>query len=118
MAKNGETVSPVIAFRMRRRADYDALMEKARAAGMKPSEFLRDVVLANKTQIVARKKPTVDRVRMLRLFAKTSNNMNQIAHRINADHLRGKLNEGTYDELLYQLEVIGNYLRVSLQNVD
>lgn len=118
MAKNGRAATPVIAFRMKTREEYDALKAKMDASGMRASEFMRDVVLGNKTQIVARKQPSVDRVRMLRLYAKTSNNMNQIAHRINADHLRGKLSEGTYGELLYQLEVIANYLRVNLQNVD
>lgn len=118
MAKNGGATTPVIAFRMKTRDEYDSLKAKIDASGMRPSEFMRDVVLSNRTQIVARKQPSVDRVRVLRLFAKTSNNMNQIAHRLNSDHLRGKLNEGTYEQLLYQLEVIANYLRVNSQNVD
>jgi hypothetical protein len=66
----------------------------------------------------AKPKASVDRKRMLHIFAKTSNNLNQIAHRANSEHVQGKLSEATYDQLLYQLQIIARYLKTSLNHVD
>jgi hypothetical protein len=55
---------------------------------------------------------------LLYIFNKTSNNLNQIAHRANSEHVRGKLSEATYEQLLTQLQLIGQYLKATLNKVD
>jgi hypothetical protein len=52
------------------------------------------------------------------VFNKTSNNLNQIAHRANAEHVRGELSEATYAQLLDQLQMISRYLKATLGKVD
>lgn len=106
-----------IAFRLTP-ADREAYLAKVAASGLTQSEFFRQAVLTNKTKVIARPKASADRKQMLHVFAKTSNNINQIAHRANSDHLQGKLSEATYDQLLYQLQVIARYLKASLNHVD
>jgi hypothetical protein len=67
---------------------------------------------------VARPKASADRRRLLYLFNKTSNNINQLAHRANADHLGGVLSESGYESILDQLELIVRYLKATLPHVD
>jgi predicted DNA-binding protein len=59
-----------------------------------------------------------DKRRALFLLNKTSNNINQLAHRANADHLADKINAGTYADILYQLERIQRLLKQTLPYVD
>lgn len=117
MPKHKGGLGQPISFRLAP-ADREAYLEKVRASGLSQSDFFREVVLANRTKIVARPKASEDRKQMLRIFAKTSNNMNQIAHRANSEHVQGKLSEHTYEQMLYQLETIASYLRATLGHVD
>lgn len=103
-----------VSFRLTE-ADHAAWLAKVEASGMSPSDFFRDAVLTNKTQIVARKKATKDTTRLQYLFNKTSNNMNQLAYRANADHLAGKLSEATYAAILAELSAIRRALLDGLQ---
>lgn len=98
--------------------DYATFIEKVKASGMTKSEFFREAILKNRTQIVARKTASEDRKRLLHIFDKAGNNLNQIAHRANREHQQGKLSEHTYEQLLYQLETIAGYLRATLRHVD
>jgi hypothetical protein len=56
--------------------------------------------------------------RLLYLFSKASNNINQLAHRANADHLAGKLSEQTYEDILYNLELIARYMKATTTHAD
>jgi len=112
-----EGLSQPISFRLTA-ADREAYLEKVAASGLTQSEFFRQAVLTNRTQIVARPVASVDRKRLLYVFNKTSNNLNQIAYRANAEHLRGKLSEATYVKLVEQLQMISRYLKVTLGKVD
>ncbi|KWE97892.1 plasmid mobilization protein [Burkholderia ubonensis] len=93
-------------------------MAKVRASGLTSSEFLREAVIGNRTTIVAKPKASIDRKRVLFVFNKTSNNLNQLAHRANADHVSGKLSEASYLKLLDQLQMISRYLKATLPHVD
>jgi hypothetical protein len=117
MPKHQGGLGKPIAFRLSP-ADREAYLAKVAESGLTQSEFFRQVVVANKTTVVAKPKASVDRKRMLHIFAKTSNNLNQIAHRANSEHVQGKLSEATYDQLLYQLQIIARYLKTSLNHVD
>lgn len=93
-------------------ADHSAYMAKCREAGLTRSEFLRDCVLRNRTKVLARAAPpSADMRRVLFLWGKTSNNMNQLAHRAHADNLAGILSEATYCSILSELNAIAQQLK-------
>ena len=75
------------------------------------SQWLREAVLANRTQVVARRKPTPDYKRLLFLANKASNNINQLAYRVNADHLAGKVSEKTYESVLLELHALTRFFK-------
>lgn len=117
MPKHKGGLSAPISFRLLPEV-REQWLEKVEASGMTQSEFFREAVIGNKTTVIARKKASVDKMRLLQVYAKTSNNMNQIAHRANSEHVQGKLSESTYEQILYQLETIATYLRTTLNHVD
>ncbi|WP_233860056.1 plasmid mobilization protein [Paraburkholderia sp. HD33-4] len=114
---DGTGLGKPIAFRLSE-ADREAYLAKVAASGLTQSEFFRLAVLTNRTQVIARPASSADRKRLLYVFNKTSNNLNQIAHRANAEHLRGTLSEATYDQLLVQLQIVSRYLKSVLAKVD
>jgi len=103
---DAEKLSKTIAFRITA-MDYLAYQKKFLASGLSQSEFFRKHVLTNSTQVVARSK-NADRA--IFLLLKASNNLNQLAHRANTDHLTGKLSESTYTSILSQLSQLNNHM--------
>jgi len=99
-------------------ADHAAYLAKVEASGMKPSEFFRDAVLENKTQIIARPKASPERGRLLYLMNKASNNINQLAHRANVDHLAGVISEATYNRIISELHMMSHYMKAIIKDVD
>lgn len=95
--------------------DHAAYLAKCHAAGLTRSEFLRECVLRNRTQVVActNVPPNRDKLRVLFLLGKTSNNINQLAYRANSDHLAGILSESTYWSILLELNAITKILKES-----
>jgi len=116
-SNGGKGLGKPIAFRLSR-ADRAVYLEKVAASGLTQSEFFRQAVLTNRTQVIARPKASDDRKRLLYVFNKTSNNLNQIAHRANSEHVRGKLSEATYEQMLDQLQMISRYLKATLAQVE
>lgn len=114
--KHGDEPSKPVSFRLAE-SERLAYLAKCEAAGLSPSDFFRECVLTNKTQIIARPKASADRERLLFLVNKTSNNMNQLAYRANSDHLAGKLTEVKYEVILENLELIARFLKASIDNV-
>ena len=115
--ETAEKLTEPVSFRLAK-ADHAAFVAKVQASGMKESAFLRDCVLGNKTQIVAKPKANSDTRRLLYLSNKVSNNVNQLAHRVNTDHLAGKINEAAYERLLMELQAVTQFMKATLQNVD
>lgn len=99
-------------------ADYLAWLAKVHASGLTRSEFFRECVLTNRTQVVARPKASADKTRLLYLASKASNNANQLAHRANADHLAGIVSESTYQSILYELQTLNTFLKAWVSHVD
>lgn len=99
-------------------SDHAAYRAKFVASGLTQSEFFRDHVLTNTTQVIAAKRGSLDAKKMVYLFTTISNNINQLAHRVNADHLAQKNSEDTYSALCASLDVIENQLQRVLNNVD
>lgn len=113
----GEKLTKPVSFRLTA-ADHAAYLAKVRASGLKPSEFFRECVLQNRTQIVARPKPSPERSQLVYLMNKAGNNINQLAHRANADHLAGFVSEATYTRILAQLEMLARYMKSAVKDAD
>ena len=115
--KHGAGLSKPVSFRLSE-PDFLAYQEKVRASGLSASDFFRDAVLTNRTQIVARPKASGDKRRALYLLNKAGNNINQLAHRANAAHQAGTLSEKTLEGILDNLELIARYLKATVSHVD
>ncbi|GCB06670.1 plasmid mobilization relaxosome protein MobC [Ralstonia sp. SET104] len=102
-------LTKTVAFRLIE-DDYAAYRAKVAASGMEQSEFFREHVLNNTTQVIARPVASADSKRAVFLLQKASNNINQLAHRANADHLAGVLSENTFAAILAQLERLNDFL--------
>lgn len=94
-------------------AERAGLIEKAGAAGMTPAEYVRLVLVSNKTEIVVRP-ASRDYDRLQYLVNKAGNNLNQLAHRAHVDHLAGTVSEKTYAGILAELQMLGRVLRATL----
>lgn len=110
-------LSKPISFRLSE-ADREAYLQKVKESGLTQSEFFRQAVLTNRTQLVARLKATPHRERLLFIFSKTSRDIEQLARQANVDHERGALSEAAYMQVLDRLQLIGRYLKATLANVD
>lgn len=105
--------SRTVSFRLAE-SDFAAFRLKSEVANMTATEFFRDCILANKTQVVARPVANKDYERLLFVFNKSSNNLNQLAYRANTDHLAGMLSEKTYLSILDNLELIARYMKAGI----
>ena len=101
--------SKVVSFRLTL-DDYAAYKSKFNASGLSQSEFFRQHVLTNTTKVVAKSKPDANLDRMVFLFQKTSNNINQLAHRANSENLSGVLSDKTFTAINSQLEQLNRWL--------
>jgi hypothetical protein len=104
-----EKLNHTVAFRL---TDGDFLRYKRKfsASGFNQSEFFREHVLYNTTQVVARPVTSVDTRRAVFLLQKASNNVNQLAHRANSEYLTGQVSEHTYVAILDQLQQLNNFM--------
>ncbi|HHV7521266.1 TPA: plasmid mobilization protein [Burkholderia orbicola] len=92
--------------------------DKVARSGLSSSEFLRDCILTNRTQIVERPRVTVERQRIMYVVNKTGNNLNQLAHVANTARVSGHLSESTFAALVDELEMITQLLKAHLHRVD
>lgn len=99
---------------------YSRLVEKCDSAGLTRSEWLRDCVLENRTEVIARNTMTTDAREVLRVFRNIANNNNQIAHRANADNLAGILSDSVYmliiEAIQEQTRILKGALRAVIDN--
>lgn len=99
-------------------ADHAAWLAKVKASGLTRSEFFRDCVLTNRTHVVARPVASPDKIRLLFLANKASNNVNQVAHRANSDHQAGLISEATYSSILFELQALNRFIKAAARDVD
>jgi hypothetical protein len=104
-----EKLNHTVAFRLTD-GDFLRYQRKFSASGFKQSEFFREHVLCNTTQVVARPVASVDTKRAVFLLQKASNNVNQLAHRANSEYLTGQVSEHTYLAILGQLQQLNNFM--------
>lgn len=109
MAKDKSELTRVYSFRTTEEGGA-AWDKKIARSGYTKSEFFRKAVQDNQTEIVEKPVATRDAKRAVFLLAKASNNLNQIAHRINAEHRAGKLSESTFARILDRLDQLNQLL--------
>lgn len=114
MRTESERLSRPVAFRLTQ-SDYKKWLEKVESSGRKPSEFFRDCVLQNRTQVVAR---TGEQMQILRLVSAASNNINQLARAANSARLSGAVSETLYAGMLAELQAISDELKGRMRNAD
>jgi hypothetical protein len=92
---------------------------KIRSSGMNKSRFFDEAITNNQTVVSPPKNPhvpkpkrTVDEQKIIALLNYISVNVNQIAHRINADHKAGGVKDYVYVDALDALESIANTAKV------
>ncbi|HDM8225462.1 TPA: mobilization protein [Vibrio campbellii] len=99
--------------------EYEKFSDKAKAANLTLTEYLRRAVLSDETVIKANKpKASKDKSQLLYLYNKTSNNMNQLAHQTNTYHQQGALNSKQFNQILASLITIRNLLKSGVEQVD
>ena len=104
-----EKLNRTVAFRLTD-GDFLGYKKKFSASGLKQSEFFREHVLSNTTQVVARPVASADARRAVYLLQKASNNINQLAHRANSEHLAGVLSDTTFLSIVSQLEQLNQFM--------
>lgn len=106
---DSEKLTKTVAFRLTD-GDYVAYKRKFGASGMTQSEFFREHVLTNTTQVIAKSVASTDSKRAVFLLHKASNNINQLAHLANSENVAGFLSEGTFKNIISQLERLNDLL--------
>lgn len=89
--------------------EYSKLLDHARNSGYNISEYFRNIILKNKTTVVAKE----DSIKIIYHLNKTGNNINQIAHGINRAFLNGKVSEDLFVKYLREL----NFIRQQQRNI-
>lgn len=113
--KLGTEAGKPISFRLAE-SDRLAYLDKCKAAGLSPSDFFRECILTNRTEVIARPQVSKDYRQLLFLYAKASNNINQIAAGANSNNVAGKASEQTYQAILHELETLNFFLKVNLKS--
>ena len=94
---------------------YEKLMKEL---GIGKTEFFRALILSrfDKVEVPEKKsKTTPDFKKCLFYFNKSSNNLNQIAHRLNKENLNGIITDSMVRKCLFELITIREILQGALQ---
>ncbi|MEE1981506.1 plasmid mobilization protein [Shewanella xiamenensis] len=106
-----------VSFRIPNDAHAD-FSDKAKNANMSLTDYFKEAIINDKSVVMAKQQQPRDRKELLFLFSKTSNNLNQIAHRAHTDNLRGVLSERSYQMIIAQLNAIRFELLEGITNAD
>ncbi|HHH1744155.1 TPA: plasmid mobilization relaxosome protein MobC [Yersinia enterocolitica] len=83
-----------------------------------PSEFFRNCVMTNATEIIVKSPLTDDGKVALFLLKNIANNVNQMAKAINTALLAGLINDALAEQILKQLSLIIEHSKLEQSNVD
>lgn len=112
--KEKEPLSNVHAFRVND-TDDAKLKRNVEKSGRTKSELFRLFFIENEIVITPSLRPTAPKppkpqsahdAKLLFLLAQISNNVNQIAHRLNSDHKAGIIKPGTYESIQSELLIL------------
>jgi len=140
-----EKLGPVIAFRLpeTKHGEYQAA---ALAAGVSLSAVVRQCLAESSPQIIVGEgerrrpislsemermaaaaavvkkikppKPSEEKRRLIYLFNKASNNLNQLAHTANAAELAGTVTPATYAGILAELQTLADVMKKAIRDAD
>lgn len=91
------------------------LEELRKKAGINKSRFYSQVLLSKNPVF---KEASQHFLRMLFLYNKSSNNLNQLAHQVNSSHRRGLVSDSVYAKWLNTLISIESLLLAGISNAD
>lgn len=113
--KGTDSKTKVFGFRLAE-SEGEMYDNKLKELGMSRSEFFRQ---AFRNLNVTFEAPTKDYERLLFIFNKSSNNLNQLAHRVHSTHLKsGVISESLYIKWLNELVSIRELLRAGVSDAD
>jgi hypothetical protein len=87
----GKGLTERLAFRVSGE-EHAALVAKAQQAGLPVSEYLRECIVGNRTQVIER---SVVRA-LLRELSAIGNNINQLARQNHMDHREGRISDDSH----------------------
>ncbi|ENG8827670.1 hypothetical protein ABVL22_004275 [Salmonella enterica] len=106
--------STVVSFRLSE-DEFKPYAKILEGSTLSRSEFFRSVFLQHKFVFTLKEKPTPDFKKCVFYYNKASNNLNQLAHRVNSAHQSGIVNENLFFRLLNALIDIRNLLENGLK---
>lgn len=92
-------------------AGFDQKVEKS---GLSQADYFRRALLNDETIIQAVEKKTPIEKEVIFVVRKASNNLNQIAHALNAAHLEGRMSTELYQQAEASLDMILRHLKAIL----
>lgn len=105
--KGSSPANRSFAFRLESSARTAALEKKIAVSGLSASEYFRQLCDQEKT-VIAPLSP--HKARAVFLLNKASNNLNQLAHRANAAHQAGKLDQHSLSLIATELQKLNDFL--------
>jgi len=78
-------------------------LQRIEESGMTPSEFIRNAVMTNATEIIIQAPVSKDAREALRLLKNIANNCNQLAHALNTALLSGLVSDSMVEVLLREI---------------
>lgn len=112
--KEAEKLSAQVTFRVQGK-DAEEFLDKVKKSGLSRSEYGRRAVIRHETEIIAvEPKLSEPQRELLFVVKKASNNINQLAHKVNAAHLENRVDDKLYADTLSSLDMILRYLKATL----
>lgn len=115
-----ELLTVPISFRLSAK-EYKPYGDIIKKNGLKKSKFIRDVFLNASIdedgKIVVKKTKVEDYKRVVFVANKSSNNINQIAKKLNLAYKNGTVNESLYVEMLNRLIGVEKLFKSAIKNV-
>lgn len=107
----------VVSFRIAEE-DIAAYEEKLKSSGVTKSKFFREILFDSNATFEAPPK-SKDFERLLFLYNKSSNNLNQLAHRVNSAYRKSEvISESLYIKAVNELVLIRELLMAGVNHVD
>lgn len=107
----------VVSFRLSE-DDFSEYEKILASSDMKKSEFFREVFLNANVNITVKEKPAKDYHALLFKYNKASNNLNQLAHRVNSAFVSGGISEHVFKKTLNELINIRELLLSGVNDAD
>lgn len=100
------------------KANLLLLKKKLAASEMKKSEFFREIFLNANVNLTVKGAPSKELKDLVYIFSKSSNNLNQIAYKLNLAHQMGRVSESLYINILNRLVNIEELMLAGVNNAD